>query len=141
MLFTENVTIETTHTLAAPKTQIIELAKGIITFVSVFFPSGCHGLVHATIHHGNTQIFPSHIGSSLTGDSVPIEWDDYYELYRMPHTLKVRAWGVTCDYDHTITIRIAVLPRKAIVTTAVADAIKQMIAFQSPRRIEVPKGS
>ena len=135
MLFEGHITVETTHTATNKKEQIIPIAHGIISFVSVLFPAGCHGLVHCTVYYHEHQIAPSTEGMSMIGDRIPVEWSEYYECYQPPYELKVRAWGVSCSYDHTITVRVAVLPRKAILALAVVDAIKSVFNALSPKRL------
>ena len=135
MLFTADVTVETDHTADAKKEQILKIAHGIITFVSVLFPSGCHGMVHCAILHHEHQVFPSTEGMTLKGDRIPLEWAEYYESYQPPYELKVKLWGVECAYKHTITVRVAILPRKAILAIAIVDAIKGMFGALSPTKI------
>lgn len=135
MLFTANVTVETTHTESNKKEEILKVAHGIITWISIFFPPGCHGLVHCTILHHEHQIAPSTEGMSLIGDGSPIEWSEYYESYQPPYELKIKLWGVSCTYNHTVTIRIAILPRKAIIALAIVDAVKAAFGMLSPKRL------
>lgn len=135
MLFTADITVETTHTASNPKEEIIKIAHGIITEISILFPSGCHGLVHAILLHHEHQIAPSTEGMSIIGDRYPIDWQEYYESYQPPYELKFKGWGVGCSYDHVVTVRIAILPRKAIVALSIVDAIRSAFGILSPRRI------
>jgi len=135
MLFTADVIVETTHTITNKQVQTLKIAHGIITFASVLFPTGCHGMVHCVILHHEHQIVPSTEGMTMIGDGIPIEWSEYYESYQPPYELKIKAWGVGCSYNHTITVRVAILPRKAIIAFQIADAIKNMFGMLSPRRI------
>lgn len=130
MLFSFDVTCETTHTATNPKTEVLKIAKGIITWVSVIFPPGCHGLVSCVLLHHEHQIAPSTESLVMIGDSHPIEWNDYYESYQPPFELKAKLWGDSCSYDHTITIKVAVLPRKiAAPYTGFLDYIKNLFAM------------
>ena len=135
MLFEEHITVETTDVAGDEKTHIIKIAHGIITWISVLFPAGCHGLVHCALYHHEHQIAPSTEGYSIIGDDNPIEWTEYYESYQPPYELKVKLWGVDCSYPHVITVRVAVLPRKAIIALAVIDAFKNVLGIFSPKRI------
>lgn len=135
MLFTWDILVETTDIATNRKKQALKLAHGIITWVSVLYPTGCHGMVHCVIRHYEHQIFPSVEGMTIIGDGIPIEWTEYYEMYAEPYALKVELWGVGCTYDHTVTIRVAILPRKAILALAIVDAIKGIFGIISPRRI------
>ena len=135
MLFTKSFTIKTTHTEDAPLRDTISLAHGIITFVSVWMPPGCHGLVYCQLFHFGTQIFPSRDGMFLMCDGFPLEWGEYYEMYHEPYELKFVGWSYGCTYEHVVTVRIAVLPRKAIMALAIVDAIKSLFGMLSPKRI------
>ena len=135
MLFVADVIVATTNTESNPKAQLLKIAHGIITWVSVLHPPGCHGKVHCVVLHHEHQIFPSTEDMSLKGNSPPIEWTEYYESYQPPYELKIKAWADDCDYSHTITVRIAVLPRKAIISLAIVDAIKSLFGMLSPKRI------
>lgn len=139
MLFTADVLVETDHTVSNKKEQTIKIAHGIITLISVFHPSGCHRQVHTVLLHHEHQIAPSTENMTMAGDGIPIEWDEYYESYQPPYELKIKAWGVDCTYEHTATIRVVVLPRKAIVALAIVDAIKGMFSLLSPKRIFLRK--
>jgi len=115
--------------------QKIALAHGIIDWISVLFPAGCNGMVKCAIFHREFQIYPSRSDESLSGNRTPIEWKDYYEMYQSPYDLKARLWSPGTTYDHTVTVRIAILPRKAILPLAVVDAVKSMLGFLAPKRI------
>lgn len=135
MLFKANITIPAGQTEASPKVQLLKIAHGIITWVSVLFPPGCHNLVHCVILHHEHQIAPSTENMSLSGDSFPIEWNEYYESYQPPYELKIKGWAPDATHNHTATIRVAVLPRKAILALAIVDAIKGLFGTLSPKRI------
>jgi len=135
MLFTAAVRVETTHIVGNEKIQILGIAHGIISWVSVLHQEGSNCMVHCIILHHEHQIFPSTAGMSIVGDGIPVEWTEYYESYQPPHELKIRAWGVDCLQDHTIFVRVAVLPRKAILSLAIVDAIKGVFGLLSPKRL------
>lgn len=150
MLFVWEIVVPKNTTRDNPEIRDLYLATGIITWYSFLFPPGCAGLVHCSVLHHNHQIVPSklhatkritaagatvHEVKDLSGDMFPIEWTDYYELYGMPYMLEARCWNEDDTYPHTITIRIAVLPRKAILALAIVDSIKSAFGVLSPKRI------
>ena len=135
MQFEKDFLVETTHTITNKKVDTIGIAHGIITWISVLYPTGCHGMVHTIISHHEHQIAPSTEGMSIIGDGIPVEWSEYYESYQPPYELKVEMWGVDCDYDHTVTVRVAILPRKAVLALAIVDALKNAFGLFSPKRI------
>lgn len=135
MLFTKSFTVLTTHTASAPLEDTIKIAHGIITWVSIWMPSGCHGLVYCKLKHHEHTVFPSTEDMFLMTDGYPVQWNEYYESYQPPYELKFVGWSYACTYDHVVTIRIAVLPRKAILALAVVDAIRGALGALSPKRI------
>jgi len=135
MLFTKSFTVETTHSETSPLSDTIKIAHGIITFVSIWMPPGCHGLVYCKLKHHEHTIFPSTEDMFLMSDGYPVEWNEYYESYQPPYELKFVGWSYGCTYDHVITVRIAVLPRKAILGLAVVDALKGLLGMLSPKKI------
>ena len=135
MLFTANVTVAAETTEASPTTEVLKIAHGIITRIMVLFPPGCAGLAHCVILHHEHQIAPSTENMNLSGDTFPIEWDEYYESYQPPYELKIKAWNDDDTFAHTVTVRVAILPRKAILALAVVDAVKSLFGFLSPKRI------
>ena len=140
MLFTWDINVPKNTTEASPVEQDLTIAHGIITWVSVLFPPGCARLAHCQIYHFGQQIFPSRDGMDLSGDTFPIEWNEYYEMYHEPYELKAECWNEDDTYPHKITIRIAVLPRKAIVALAIVDAIKGLFGMLSVKRIFTGRG-
>jgi len=135
MLFTKSFTVLTAHTESSPLVDTIKIAHGIITFVSIFMPPGCHGLVYCKLKHHEHTIFPSTEDMFLMTDSYPVEWTEYYESYQPPYELKFVGWSYGTTYAHVVTVRIAVLPRKAVLALAIVDAIKGVLGVLSPRRI------
>lgn len=113
MLFTDKLTLPANTAATSPVDQDLAISRGVISWVSVFFPPGCEGLVHLAVYHRDHRIFPSQESMSLTGDRFPIEWSEYYECYNPPYTLKLRGWNEDDTYQHIVTVRIAILPRKA----------------------------
>lgn len=135
MLFTKDITVPANTLDSAPKEDIIKIAHGIITWISVLEPPGCHGMVHCTILHHEHQIAPSTLNMTMTGDTTPIEWDEFYESYQPPYELKVKLWSPGTTYPHRVTVRVAVLPRKAVMLSAITDVFKGLWSILSPTRV------
>lgn len=115
MLFTKDIEVTANKLASSPKEDIITIAHGIITWLSVTFPSGCNGMVHCVLLHHEHQIAPSTEGMTMKGNRTPIEWNEFYESYQPPYELKARLWSPGTSYAHTVTIRVAVLPRRVAI--------------------------
>ncbi|MBA7590802.1 hypothetical protein ES708_32942 [subsurface metagenome] len=135
MLFTKSFIVKTTHLEATPLVDWIPIAHGIITFVSIWMPPGCNGLVYCKLKHHEHTVFPSTEDMFLMTSGISLEWTEYYESYQPPYELKFVGWSFGTTYDHVVTVRIAVLPRKAVLALAIVDAIKGMLGVLSPKRI------
>jgi len=135
MLYSWDITVPANTTVADPVRQDLKLGYGVVSQVTVLFPPGCARLVHLRIFRGANQIWPSTSDQDLSGDTFPIEWPEYYELVNHPFVVVARLWNEDDTYEHTVTIRIAVLPRKAVVAYALADALSRLFSVLSPRRL------
>ncbi len=135
MLFQGQITIPKNTAATAPTTVILKIALGIITKIMVRPRPGHAGLAHLIIKHHEHQIAPSTENMSFSGDTFPIDWEEYYESYQPPYELKLQGWNLDDTYPHTFDVFVAVLPRRAIVALAIVDAIKGAFGVLSPKRI------
>jgi len=128
MLFQGTITIPKNTTVDAPLEQKLVIAKGIISKFMVRPRAGHAGLAHLLIIHHENQIAPSTRNMDLHGDSFPIDWDDYFECYQPPYELKLIGWNEDDTYSHAFDVYVAVLPRKAIVITALSDLLQNFLS-------------
>lgn len=135
MLFQASITIPANTDSSVPITETLTIAHGIISKIMVRPRPGHAGLAHLVLLHHEHQIAPSSPDMDLYGDSSPIDWEEYYECYQPPYELKLRGWNDDDSYQHTFDVFVAVLPRKAIIATAIVDAISNLLSLFSPKRI------
>ena len=135
MLFETSITITSGKTKTDPQEEILKIAHGIITKLMVRPRPGHHALAHCVILHHEHQIAPSTENMDISGDELPIDWEEYYESYQPPYELKIKGWNDDDTYSHTFDIFVAILPRKAVLALAIVDAIKGIFGMLSPRRI------
>jgi len=135
MLFKASITIPANTSSTAPTVQTLKIAHGIISEIMVRPRPGHAALAHLVILHHEHQIAPSTEGMDLSGDTFPIDWEEYYESYQPPYELKLKGWNDDDTYPHTFDVFVAVLPRKAIISLAVTDAIAQALAVMYPRPV------
>ncbi|MBW2559546.1 MAG: hypothetical protein JRE40_01700 [Deltaproteobacteria bacterium] len=115
MFFAWDITVSANTAEASPKTQILKLSKGVITRADIKFPSGCHGMVKVRLFRWEAQLVPLSRDEWVTGDGETVKTEAYYELVEMPYQLKFVGASPGTNYDHTITVRVTVLP-KAVAT-------------------------
>lgn len=110
MLYTWDITIPADTPEDSPVHDILELSAGVITKIGIKFPAGCHGMVGVRLLLAEGQIFPIPRGEWVTGDDEEAESIYYIEFGRELFELKIEAISPDTDYNHTISIRITVLP-------------------------------
>lgn len=135
MLFETSITIAVGKTKTNPQVETLKIAHGIITKIMVRPRPGHHALAHCVILHHEHQIAPSIEGMDFSGDTFPIDWEEYYEMYHEPYELKIVGWNDDDTYPHSFDIFVAILPRKAVLALAIVDAIKGIFGMLSPKRI------
>lgn len=128
MLFQATITIPKNTTVANPTEQTLTMARGIITKFMVRPRAGHADLAHLIILSHEHQIAPSTENMDLSGDAFPIDWEDYYECYQPPYELKLIGWNEDDTYSHSFDVCVAILPRKAIIATAIFDAFNDFIS-------------
>ena len=135
MLFEASITMPKSTLSTAPTEVILHIAHGIITKIMVRPRPGHAGLAHCVILHHEHQIAPSTENMDFSGDTFPIDWEEYYESYQPPYELKIKGWNDDDTYPHTFDIFVAILPRKGIIATAIADAIRELFSLTTIKRI------
>jgi len=135
VLFETSITIPKSTASTAPTTVILGIAHGIITKIMVRPRAGHQNLAHCVILHHEHQIAPSTEGMSLHGEFFPIDWEEYYESYQPPYELKIKGWNDDDTYAHTFTVYVVILPRKAVLSLSIVDAIKDLFSLNTIKRI------
>lgn len=135
MLFEASITIPKNTTQGSPTSVILKIAHGIISKIMVRPRPGHAALAHCVILHHEHQIAPSTENMDFSGDTFPIDWEEYYESYQPPYELKIKGWNEDDTYQHTFDIFVAVLPRSATISGALGSAFKSLFGMLSPKRI------
>jgi len=101
-----------------PETAKIEktmrICPGIIHRIEIMFPPGCAALAHVEIYHHTVQMWPSNPETDFASDGETIAFREFYLIDEIPAELIAKMWNEDDTYDHTITIRIGVLPEEAV---------------------------
>ena len=126
MFYAWDITIPAGRAEDNPLEQMLKLTKGVITRVDVKFPSGCHGLVKVRLRRREQQLIPLSSDEWVTGDGETIPTEAYYELETSPAQLKFIGCSPDTAYDHTITVRIQVLPGEVATSSSIVEAINKI---------------
>jgi len=135
MLFQGTITIPPNTRQTSPTVVTFGIARGIITKFMVRPRPGHASLAHLVILHHEHQIAPSTEQMEFHGDSFPIDWEEYLESNQPSYQLKLKGWNDDDTYPHTFDVFVAILPRKAVFSLAIVDAIGNLFSALSPKRI------
>jgi hypothetical protein len=131
MYYAWNITLTKGNTATTPEKTVFQLENGIITRCEIVFPSGCQGLVFCHVNHALHQVYPKNPDYQYAGNGEKILATDEYELNEEPYQLEFYGWNTDEIYDHTITIRIQVVPKREITRLAIAEMLRFM-SFSKP---------
>jgi len=123
-----DITITAGKTKTAPSQQTLQLHPGIITRIGVRFPRGCHGLVYVRLTRGGVfQIYPLSAGQWIAGDDEEVAFNYHFDLSDRPRELMFEGASPTCTYDHTVTVRVTVLPKWAASMLPVVELLTKVL--------------
>jgi len=88
----------------------VKLQGGVITKAFIQFPAGCAGLAKFKCKIGNYNLWPRNETGYIAADNYVVPIDEYYELKTGINTLRFLTWNEDDTYDHTISVKIIVLP-------------------------------
>jgi hypothetical protein len=109
MLFEYELTVPAGTADASPVTLDALLAPGTVSRVDVTFPAGCAGMVKVTIWRSDHQVWPVNLDEAITGEDATVSWPESYDLDDEPFAFVVKASSPGTTYDHTVTVRFALL--------------------------------
>ncbi len=127
MFYAWNILLTKDNSEATPSKTVLYLENGIITRCEIVFPSGCQGLVFCHINRALHQVYPKNPDHQYAGNGEVIIANDEYELNDEPFQLEFFGWNTDEIYDHTITVRIQIVPKREITRLALGE----MLRFQS----------
>ncbi len=101
--------------------QELEIVRGKITNVKVYFPWGCANLAGVSVWYASWQIVPSTLGEWLTGNEILHSIDMDYDITEEPLALIVKGYNLDDTFAHTPWIRCS------IITTEISTKMQQFL--------------
>jgi len=127
MYFCWDITIDADTPEKLPIYGYLRITKGIITRVDMKFPAGCHGMVKCRLYRYEQQLIPLTRDEWITGDDETVPTETYGDLTAFPYQLKFVACSPDTDYDHTVTVRIQVLPSYAVGFAQLTNLVTRLL--------------
>ena len=92
----------------------IKLTHGVIHKVEFLFPPGPVGLAGIAVFDAIHQVWPSNTGEFFSSDDETISYPEHLPLIVEPYLLTAAAYNLDDTFEHTITVRIGILPIEII---------------------------
>lgn len=124
MYYSWNITLTKGRTKSTPEKTTLQLEKGVIVRCEVVFPSGCSGLAYCHIDRSLHQVYPKNPDYQFAGNGETVQATDEYELVDEPFHLDFFGWNTDEIYNHTITVRLQIVPRREIVRLALSEMLR-----------------
>lgn len=111
-----DITVAVANTATNPVVYTFKVDKGLITWAGVFFPPGCHGVVHVKIFFQAHQILPRNQEAWVRGNAGWWDGELYFPVTAAPMVIKVIAYSHDdindCDagFPHLIIIGLELTP-------------------------------
>ena len=109
MFYDFEVNIPANTLSTAPVIQKLQIARGVIHYAEMTFPTGCKGYVYMKVFLHNKQILPSNLKGVFRANGYTIPMNERLKVLEPPFTLEARGWSDGSTYEHNITIRVGVL--------------------------------
>lgn len=124
MFYAWNFQLAANKTEAAKTKHELYMEKGTVTKCEIVFPLGCANLVFVHIDDALYQVWPKDTTYKFIGNGSLIVCNDEYEIKEPPYTLQFYGWNTDEIYDHTITVRIQLVPAKEILHRVVSEVMR-----------------
>ena len=134
MIYELRVSIPANTAKSAAVDTDLFIHAGTVTQVSIEFPKGCAGLVHAQIFHWERQLWPTNTDSDFASDAAQIVFTEDYKVIDPPFMFTVREWNLDELYAHAPVVRLQITPVQDDPLTRVVNF------FSGSRQLLLPRG-
>jgi hypothetical protein len=92
-LYEFDLTVPANTLQASAVSRAMPIDPGIVTRISVQFPAGCVGMVHAQILRALHIVMPNNSDATIKGDNIVVESEEEIDVTHAPLQLIARAWS------------------------------------------------
>lgn len=89
--------------------------------------AGCRQVVYATVSHKLTQLMPFNQDDAVRADDETVEGSYFWEVTDPEPELILRGWSPGTLHDHTITVRVTVLPKAVATFGPIVDLLTKFL--------------
>lgn len=117
-----------------PRTWPLKVRKGLrpgrIKGIDVGFPSGCAGLVGVQVYLRETILAPTDSGEWVHGNGKTWHWELDWPVYGAGNYIGIKVYNEDDTYEHTVSIKIDLLPFTDIPMTDTILSQIQMTMYE-----------
>jgi hypothetical protein len=110
MLFDFDLIVPAATPAITPIETTIQLTRGKLTRIRVFFPPGPATLVHVVVRHNLHQLLPANFDGDLNFDDISVITEIDYDMVDPPYEIKMIGWSPLTTYQHIITFGFDLQP-------------------------------
>ncbi len=110
-----------------PERLDVQLFKGTLTNVGIWFRAGPHNQVSVTVQDRILQIIPSAVGTSIIGDDVIYRIPMDYEFEDDEVVVSLFGWSPDTTYPHTVTFFFDIDPIEMSEKNAIQELMKVLV--------------
>lgn len=110
MLFDFDLIVPPATSILSPAEMRVQLTRGTIKRIRVFFPPGPASLVHVVVRHNLHQLIPANYDATLNYDDILVDTSASYDLIDPPYELRLLGWSPEAIYEHKISISFDLEP-------------------------------
>lgn len=110
MIFSFSITTPANTAETAKLPTVLKIGYGIIHQIDIQFPMGPSGLLHLHINNALNQVWPYNTGEDFALDATTVRFREFIKSLEEPFQLTAYTWNEDDTYEHTVFIRIGILP-------------------------------
>ena len=112
------LTVPLNTLITAPAVTRFVTPAGLLEYVTVEFPAGCHDMVNVQLLQGNNPIVPTTLDRSLVGNDVTLMPPVKKRLEVNRTNFIFRGWSPGTTYEHVITLGLGIFTEQERSTEA-----------------------
>ena len=127
MRFVYDLVVPANTAAKSPQRTDVQLFKGTLTNVGIWFQAGPHNQVHVVVLDRILQIIPSAVGTSIIGNDVIYRIPMDYKFEDDEVVVSLLGWSPDTVYPHTITIFFEIDPADLSEKTDIERLLKAIV--------------
>lgn len=114
MFYADSLVVPANTGISSPVTKEIQIVRGVVQQVEIYFPNGCNDLVNVAVFKGLRQMWPTPPSVGFADNNYHITFNESLALLEPPFVLLLTGWSNDTIYPHTIRFRFGIMSREIL---------------------------